>query len=455
MRLSEIESFLSKVSGYYVEDLKTLLKQPSISARGEGIDGCACMLRDFMKDAGFRVEVWKIGDANPVVYGEMPSNSPKTLLMYGHYDVQPPEPLEEWVSPPFEAVDSDGKITARGAADSKSNVMAIVKAVECYSRLEFDLPVNLKVLFEGEEEIGSPNLPRYVEMYRDKLKADAAVCFDGGLDPKGRPELWLGLKGMLYVELRCRAARVDAHSSLAPLIENPAWRLIQALTSLRSPDGTILVDGWYDDIRVPSEEDIKLIEDVDYDTLLAGLKRHFGVDRFLSGVEGVEALKKLLFQPTCNIAGLFSGYTGLGAKTVLPREACVKLDFRLVYDQNPYRLLESLRRHLKARGFDDIEVKALNFLEPSKTHPSASIVKAVSSAASEVYRSKPQIYPNSPGSGPDYLFTKRLGLDSVWTGCSPPLSNAHAPNEYTTRESFLRGILFAASIIEHYGGLDR
>jgi acetylornithine deacetylase/succinyl-diaminopimelate desuccinylase-like protein len=258
---------------------------------------------------------------------------------------------------------------------------------------------------------------------------------------------------MLYVELRCKTASVDAHSSLAPLIDNPAWRLIQALFSLRSPDGSILVDGWYDDVRVPMEEDIKLVEGIDYETLLTGLKKHFKVDRFLSGVEGIDALKKLLFQPTCNIAGFNSGYTGLGVKTVLPKEAYVKLDFRLVYDQNPYRLLENLKKHLKAKGFEDIEVEALNFLEPSKTPPSAPIVGAVASAASEVYGLKPQIYPNSPGSGPDYLFTKRLGLNSVWTGCAPPLSNAHAPNEYTTRESFLKGVLFASSIMECYSRL--
>jgi acetylornithine deacetylase/succinyl-diaminopimelate desuccinylase-like protein len=450
MKITGIEKLLSEVGGDYIEDLKMVLRQPSISARGEGIDACAYMLRDFMKDAGFSVEMWRIGDANPVIYGEIRSNSSKTLLMYGHYDVQPPEPLEEWVSPPFEAVESNGRIIARGAADSKSNVMAIIKAVESYSRMGFDLPVNLKVLFEGEEEIGSSNLPRYIEMYSGKLRADAAVCFDGGLDPKGRPELWLGLKGMLYVELRCKTASVDAHSSLAPLIDNPAWRLIQALASLRSPDGSILIDGWYDDVRVPMEEDIKLIEDIDYETLLTGLKKHFEVDRFLSGVEGIDALKKLLFQPTCNIAGFNSGYTGLGVKTVLPKEAYVKLDFRLVYDQNPYKLLENLEKHLKAKGFEDIKVRALNFLEPSRTPPSAPIVGAVASAASEVYGLKPQIYPNSPGSGPDYLFTKRLGLNSVWTGCAPPLSNAHAPNEYTTRESFLKGVLFVSSIMEYY-----
>lgn len=449
-----MEKLISEAGSVYVEDLKKLLRQPSVSAKGEGIEECASTVARFMESAGFKVEVWRLGEANPVVYGEVEGSSSKTLLIYGHYDVQPPEPLEEWVTPPFEAVETDGRIVARGAADSKGNVMAVVKAVESYRRLGLDLPLNVKILFEGEEEVGSPNLPRYVESYRDRLKADATVCFDGGLDPKGRPELWLGLKGMLYVELRCRTARVDAHSSLAPLLENPAWRLTEALlTSIRSRDGRILVEGWYDDVKVPTDEDLKLLEEADYETLLEGVKRHFAVERFIGGVEGLEAVKKLLFEPTCNIAGFNSGYTGPGAKTVLPREAYVKMDFRLVYDQNPAKLFEKLKAQLKSDGFDDVEVKLLGMLEPSKTSASAPIVKAVASAAERTYRAKPQVYPTTAGSGPDYLFTKRLGSHSVWTGCAPPLSNAHAPNEYTTRKAFLDGILYAASIIESFASI--
>jgi len=452
-----LRDFISKTGDNHVEDLKIFLRQPSVSARGEGVEECAHMLANFMEKAGFNVEIWRIDKANPVVYGEVYGSRSKTLLMYGHYDVQPPEPLDKWDKPPFEAAEVEcGKILARGASDSKGNVMAIVKAAELYNAFNFNLPLNLRVIFEGEEEIGSPNLPKYIEAYRKRLKADAAVCFDGGLDYKGRPAISLGLKGILSVELRCRTAKTDGHSSLAPLIENPAWRLIEVLKSLKDEGGRILIEGWYDDVKVPTEEDIRLLEEIsgeDHERSIEELKKHFGVENLLGNVKGLEAVKKLMFEPTCNIAGLCSGYVGPGSKTVLPSEAYAKIDFRLVYDQDPSELFEKLKMHMETGGFKDIEVKLLSILEPSKTPASAPIVKAVKMAAEGTYGVKPQVAPMSPGSGPDYLFTKRLGVHSVWTGCAPPFSNAHAPNEFITREAFLNGILYASSIMEHFASI--
>jgi acetylornithine deacetylase/succinyl-diaminopimelate desuccinylase-like protein len=452
-----LKDFIYKTSDNYVEDLKRFLRQPSVSARGEGVEKCAYMLANFMEKAGFNVEIWRIDEANPVVFGEAYGFNPKTLLMYGHYDVQPPEPLEKWDKPPFEAAEAEhGKIVARGASDSKGNVMAIVKAIESHNALNFNLPLNLKVIFEGEEEIGSPNLPKYIETYRKRLKADATVCFDGGLDYKGRPGISLGLKGILYVELRCKTAKTDGHSSLAPLIENPAWRLIKALKSLKDENGRILIEGWYDDVKVPTEEDIRLLEEIseeDHERSIDELRRHFGVENLLGNVEGLEAIKKLMFEPTCNIAGLCSGYTGPGSKTVLPSEAYAKIDFRLVYDQNPSKLFEKLKMHVETGGFRDIEIKLLSILEPSKTPASAPIVKAVKMAAEKIYGVKPQVAPMSSGSGPDYLFTKRMGFHSLWTGCAPPFSNAHAPNEFITKKTFLDGILYVSSIMDQFASI--
>lgn len=455
--LQILKDFISKAGNSYIEDLKKILRQPSVSARGEGVEKCAHMLADSMEKAGFNVEIWRIMGANPVVYGEAYGFSPKTLIIYGHYDVQPPEPLEEWKEPPFEAAEAEHeRIVARGASDSKGNVMAVVKAIESYKALNFDLPLNLKVIFEGEEEIGSPNLPKYIETYRGRLKADAAVCFDGGLDYKGRPGISLGLKGILYVEFRCKTAKTDGHSSLAPLIENPAWKLINALKSLKDEGGRIQIEGWYDDVKVPTEEDISLLEEMDeedHKRSIEELKRHFGVEDLLGGVEGLEAIKKLLFEPTCNIAGLCSGYTGPGSKTVLPSEAYAKIDFRLVYDQNPGKLLEKLKVHMETRSFRDLEIKLLGSLEPSKTPASAPIAKAVKMAAEKAYGVKPQVSPMSSGSGPDYVFTKSLGIHSVWTGCSPPFSNAHAPNEFITKKTFLDGIVYASLIMEQFASI--
>lgn len=217
-----------------------------MSAQAHGIRECANLLDRFMREAGIETELVDEPDGNPVLLGTVLNKSKRTLLFYGHYDVQPPEPLEEWKSDPFGAELKEGKIFARGASDSKNNIMALVKMVEAYRNTNNELPVNLKFLFEGEEEIGSPHLPHLVEENRLKLKADADVCFDGGIDETGRPEVVLGVKGILYVELHASGPKVDIHSSLAPMVPNPAWRIIWALDSIKQGDERIRIDGWYD-----------------------------------------------------------------------------------------------------------------------------------------------------------------------------------------------------------------
>lgn len=448
----DVISYTKSTLNTFIESYRRLLKQPSISAKNIGVNECASLLKDLMEDMGISAEIIH-SRGNPIVYGEVESHKQgKTLLVYSHYDVQPPDPLDEWIYPPFEAKMVDDKIIARGASDSKGNIMTFLKAVEYYVKNEGLVPVNVKFLFEGEEEIGSPNLPDFVGIYKDLLKADAVVCWDGGLHPSNRPSIYLGVKGILYVELRCKTAKIDAHSSYAPLIANPAWRLIWALNSIKSPDGRITVEGWYDDVHPTTSEEAELISKIppeDEDVM-----REFGVGEFLNGVRGIDALRKLICEPTANIAGLKCGYIEEGPKTVLPCEAIVKLDFRLVVDQNPDKLLALLRRHLDSRGFRDIEIVKLGALLPSKTPPSAGIVKASSYAAEETYETKPILYPNAAGSGPDYVFTKILRLNSIWTGCAPPFSKAHAPNEFNTIAHLIKGVAYAANILREFRKLD-
>ncbi len=407
-----------------------------------------------MEVAGIRAKILPEKNGNPVVYGEVRSkSSAKTLLIYGHYDVQPPEPLEEWVSGPFEAKMQGKKIIARGAADSKNNVSSCIKAVEAYLKTIGDVPLNVKFIFEGEEEIGSPHLPSFIEENRERLKADSVVCYDGDLDETGRAEISLGVKGLLYVELRCRKAREDLHSSYAPLVENPAWRLIWALSTIKGPDDRILVKGWYDDVEPFTPAQSRLVGKIPFRA--ENLLREWGVKKFLHAKTAREALKRYLTEPTCTICGFKTGYIGQGSKTVLPGSAMLKLDFRLVYNQNPRNQLRLLKVHLRSRGFDDIQVKALGFLEPSRTKPSAPIAKAAAKAAKMVYGTSPVVLPRNPASGPDYVFTKRLGLDSIWTGSGPPsaYSHAHAPNEYTTVDHFLAGIKYITGIIHSYANM--
>jgi acetylornithine deacetylase/succinyl-diaminopimelate desuccinylase-like protein len=402
-----------------------------------------------MREAGIETELVDEPDGNPVLLGSVLNRkSKRTLLFYGHYDVQPPEPLKEWKSDPFGAELKEGKILARGASDSKNNVMALVKMVEAYRKTNSELPVNLKFLFEGEEEIGSPHLPHFVEENRLKLKADADVCFDGGIDETGRPEVVLGVKGILYVELHASGPKVDLHSSLAPLAPNPAWRIIWALDSIKQGDERIKIDGWYDQVHKPTPTELELVRRMPFDE--ERNKSEMGLSTFLLERKGFEALRILLYEPTCNVCGFITGYIAKGSKTVLPSTAIAKLDFRLVYDQNPDDLLKKLEAHLNKHKFRDIEVVKLNSLEPSKTSIDAPIVRAVTSAAKDVFKNEASVSPTAAGSGPDYLFTKRLSLNSVWAGCASAFSHAHAPNEFEVVEDFFRGIEYAGTIMENF-----
>ncbi len=449
--LDKLKEYLKDNRDDIIGDLRSLIKHPSVSAQGIGIDECAGTLNAIVRDSGIESKLIRIEEGNPIIYGELKGDKRdgKTLLLYSHYDVQPAEPLDKWRYNPFSGIVIDDKIYGRGAADSKGNVIAIVKAIKAMLEMYEELPLNVKILIEGEEEISSINLPRFVEKNKAMLKADACVCFDGSLNPSGTPNIFAGLKGLLYVELRCSTANADTHSSLAPLIDNAAWVLIKVLNGMKR-NGKIAIPEWYDDIRVPSSDDIALLEDIEYD--LESIKSSYGLKEFIHNVKGRAALKKLLFEPTCNIAGIHSGYTAAGSKTVLPSTAYAKLDFRLVYNQSPDKLFKNLERYMEEYG---IEVIKLGALEPSKTDVKADIVKSTREAARKVYGNDPTLFPNSWASGPDYVFTKILGIPSVWTGCSPANANIHAPNEFTGIGNVMSGICYISSIMQEFGSLKQ
>jgi acetylornithine deacetylase/succinyl-diaminopimelate desuccinylase-like protein len=450
-KLAPALDYVSKNKTRFLQDFRTLLKQPSVSAQRLGIEDCARIVRKQMDMAGLKAKILPVKNGNPVVYGEARSkSSSKTLLIYGHYDVQPVEPLEKWVSGPFDAKMSGQKIVSRGAADSKNNVLSFIKATESFLKTTGDVPLNLKFVVEGEEEIGSPHLPGFIDENAEMLKADSVVCYDGDMAEQGRAKFELGVKGLLYVELRCKKAREDLHSSYAPLAENPAWRLVWAMNTIKGPDEKIRVKGWYDDVEPFSAVQSRLMNKIKFDG--NGLLQEWGVKSFPRAKTNREAFKHYMTEPTCTICGFKTGYIGEGSKTVLPGSAMLKIDFRLVNNQNPRKLLKLLKNHLRAHGFDDIQVKALGLVEPSTTKPSAPIARAAEKAGRMVYGRAPVVMPRNPASGPDYLFTKHLGLDSIWTGSGPPsaYSHAHAPNEWTTVQNFVNGIKYIASIMDCY-----
>jgi len=452
MKVSDrVDSYIDQNVQQFIDDLRTLVKQPSVSAQNIGMKECAELLQKMLLDTGMDSKIVTPKGAYPFVFGQIEAEtSKKTLLLYGHYDVVPPEPLEKWIVDPFSAAYLNDKIVGRGSTDSKGNIVALVAAIQSILRVKGELPVNLKVLFEGEEEICSPNLPHFVEEHKRLLTADAVVCYDGKLHESGRPRLVLGFPGMVVVKLKCRGPETQVHCGRGRLVINPAWRLVWALSSLKNKDERINIENFYRDVEPPSSEHIQLMKRVPYAIEEDSLKKKLGIKRFLQGLSGFEAMKAEMFDPTCNIEGIQTGYVGPGFNAALPSEASAILDFRLVPRQDPEKVFIGLKRSLRKRGFEDVEVIKLAEIDTcAGTSPKTPIVKCVSRSAEEVYQSKPVFKPMLGGSGPNYVFRKFLRIDSVWCGCGPAFSNTHAPNEFMTRKHFVKGIKFAARIIQN------
>jgi len=449
-RLEDVYAKIDRQSEETVKRLQTLCRQPSVSAQGLGLQEAAELVRSMMEEIGLQAELVPLRAGPPVVYGQLRSrSSEKTLLFYNHYDVQPPEPLELWESDPWAAQIRDGKIYARGAADNKANIASRLAAIRAYLETHRDVPCNITFVVEGEEEIGSPHFAEFIREHRDRLRGEGAVWEFGGLDYDDIPGIILGLKGMLYVEFRAQTLGRDVHSSYAAIAENPAWRLVQALSTLRDGDGRIAVEGWYDEVRPFTPEEIAALEREPLDE--QQIERDFGLPRFLRGMSGLELKKALAGEPTANIAGFWSGYTGKGHKTVLPAEAHAKMDFRVVPDQDPKRLVQCLREHLERNGFGDIELAVQAETPAARTPIDAEIVGVAAATAQEVFGALPNLHVSSGGSGPMYYFTDEHGLPTVAIGCNHPYSNTHAPNENQRIDVLIAGTKWIAAVMERFG----
>jgi len=424
----KLDSYIDKNLDKNLEELKRFVAQPSISAQNLGLKECAAMVKEMLEKRGFKAEVMAT-DGAPVVFAERKGKSDKTLLIYNHYDVQPPEPLELWESPPFEPEIRGGKMYGRGVSDDKSHLTARLNAIDAILADEGELPCNIKFIVEGEEETASVHLHDFITNNLHKLKADACIWEFGGVDHRDKPMQYLGLRGICYVELSVTALGTDVHSGLGgSILPNAAWRLTWALASLKGPDERIRIPGFYDNIIPPTARDRELMDALP--DVADEYKTRFGAKEFIKGLTGGTDLKmEEVFVPTCTICGLTSGYQGPGSKTVQPAFASAKVDFRLVLGQMPQDILKKLRAHLDAEGFSDVKIEFLGGEPAAQTDPDDPFVKIVVDTAEEIYDAKMEIVPMIGGSGPSYPFVHDLGLPVVTMGLGHPDTRAHAPNE--------------------------
>ncbi len=448
-RHRDLSDYIERSKDLYVEKLRTLCQQPSVSAQSLGMREAANIVEKFLGETGFKVESFLPTDGPPVVYGELFSKrGAKTLLVYNHYDVQPVEPVELWTHPPFSAAVEDGRVYARGASDNKGNIVSRLMAIDAFLKARGDVPCNIKWVIEGEEEIGSPHFAEFITHFKDRLTADSAIWEFGGLDYDDRPMVTLGLKGILYVEFKVQTAMKDSHSARAAVVENPAWRLVRLLDTLQDEDGRILVEGWYDDVKPFTQEELEVVRAMPLEE--HSIRDELGIKHFLYGLTGFEFKKAFYGNPTANIAGIWSGYTGTGHKTVLPSVAQAKMDFRLVPDQDPAKLASKLKQHLAKHGFGDVEVKLQAENPAARTPISAPIAKIAGKAGKEVFHKEPVTLVTSAASGPMHFFTNTLKLPTVAIGCNHPRSNTHAPDENQRIDVFVQASKWIANVVEDF-----
>lgn len=450
---AQIDARIEARLEHYIEQLGRLCAQPSISAQHLGIDDCAALVATMLREEGYTADILPTG-GSPIVAGDSgPRDGARTLLFYNHYDVQPPEPLELWDSPPFTLTRVGDHLYARGVSDDKGQLITRMAAAAAVRDVLGELPCRVKFFVEGEEEIGSPNIPPAIDAHKERFAADGCIWEFGSVDYTGRPTQVLGMRGLAYFELSVDTATQDCHSGLGgSLIANAAWRLVWALSTIKGVDERIRIPGFYDKARPATERDLAYLAGLPDES--EAFKESYGVAGFLKGMTGGTELRRAaVFEPTATINGLTSGYQGPGAKTVLPARASAKLDFRLVPDQSPEEIGPLLRAHLDAEGFPDVEVRYLAGVKPARTDPDNPFVQLSIRAAEDVYGQPASVEPLIGGSGPLHPFIHVLGLPVVTSGCGYPDSRVHAPNENIRIPDFINGIRHSARILYRFASL--
>ena len=446
---SKIDAYLSDHLEESIAELSRLVAQPSVGAQNWGMLECANMVAEMLQKRGFAVEILPTAGA-PVVIAERKGKTNKTLLFYNHYDVQPAEPLDLWETPPFEPNQRGGKLYGRGVSDDKGHITSRLHAIDAILAENGELPCNVKFIIEGEEETGSLHLPAFIKANTQKLAADACIWEFGGVDSREIPMQYLGLRGICYVQLSVETAAMDVHSGTGgSIFPNAAWRLVWALNTLKGPDEKIRIPGWHDEIIPPTARDRELF--AAQPDAAEEYKSLYGIKQFLSGLTGgVDLQMAEVFEPTCTICGLTSGYQGAGSKTVLPAKASAKIDFRIVRGQTIERCLKLLRQHLDTEGFADIHIEFLGGGPAAKTDPDDPFIKLVMDTAEEVFEAKMELIPMCGGSGPSYPFVYDLKLPVATAGLGYPDTRAHAPNENIRIDLYYKHARHMARVLREF-----
>ncbi len=446
--LNQVFEYIDGNRDEYIERLIDYVRRPSISAHGVGIAEVADFIAGVMNGIGLDARVMPTSGW-PMVFAERhKADGAATVLLYGHYDVQPPDPLEEWVSPPFEPTIREGRLYARGVGDNKGQHFAQILAIEALLAVQNALPCNVKVLLEGEEEVGSPQMPGFVAQNRDLLAADLVITSDGPVSESGRSVVNFGNRGVLSFELRAIGANRDLHSgNWGGVVPNPIWTLVHLLQTMKNDKGEVTVDGFYDNVDPLSDLERQALEKLEVD--VEGVKRSLHLENLDRPLDR-GFFERLMAWPTFTINGFHGGYGGPGSKTVLPHEAFAKCDVRLVESQTADEVFAKIERHIR-RHAPNVTIIRQGSMDPSKTPLDSEFVAPISQALEAVQGEPPILEPTAGGSLPNYVFTKVLGMPAFGVPYANPDESNHAPNENMELDRFINGIKTGAAMLTFIG----
>jgi acetylornithine deacetylase/succinyl-diaminopimelate desuccinylase-like protein len=450
-QLDRVLDYINQQQGNFIDRLMAYVSRPSISAQGLGIGDTADFLFVYLQELGMEARLLQT-EGWPFVYGKrIDRPGAPTVLLYGHYDVQPTDPLDEWLSPPFEPQIRDGRIWGRGVGDNKGQHFAQLLAIESWLAVTNSLPCNVIVLLEGEEEVGSPHIAECVRTHRDLLlDAHLVITADGPIHESGRPCIKFGPRGIASFALQVRHANQDFHSgNWGGVAPNPIWTLVHLLASMKNEQGLITIDGFYENVLPPTAAERQALDALPID--VEEVMRKTEMAR-LDAPPDRPFFDRLSIWPTFTINGFHSGYGGPGSKTVLPHIAVVKCDMRLVEAQSVDEILDKVEAHVK-RHAPEVEFIRQGGMEPSKTPLESPFTVPLRQAFVTAQGEEPLLIPAMGGSLPDYVWTKILGVHAFITPYANHDEANHAPNENLEVARFIKGIRTGAAVLAYLGAM--